>query len=141
LAGALGRFNLRVTMNRVVIGVVILTVGLMLASVSQAKPKKSSSAVEGPPGVTYKGGDGHDCKHAVIIHGAKGETVEAEAESKWLEFQYPGYKKVKQQVTGGISLGSGGGSVDSLMEQVFITTADGQEKTICFGFASEPAKH
>ena len=128
-------------MNRFAIGLVILTAGLMLASIAQAKSKKSSPAVEGPPGVTYKGGDGHDCKHAVIIHGAKGEAVEAEAESKWLEAQFPGYKKIKQQVTGGISFGSKGGSVDSLMEQVFITTTEGQEKTICFGFASESAKH
>ena len=114
---------------------------MVFGSGAQAKSKKSEPEVVGPPGVTYKGGDGHDCKHAVIIKGANGESVEAEAEAKWLEARYPGYKKVKQQVTGGISFSASGGSVSSLMEQVFITTADGKDKTICFGFSTESAKH
>jgi hypothetical protein len=119
----------------------VFAVGLGLEGVTHAKSSKSAPNVQGPPGVTYKGGDGRDCKHAVIIKGSQGEAMDAEAEAKWLEARYPGYKKVKQQVTGGFGVGAKGSSIDSLNEQIFITTADGQEKTVCFGFAKGQAKH
>ena len=79
-------------------------------------------AIAGPRGVTYHGGDGSDCKHAVIVKGADGETRLSEAQAAWLAARYPGYTKVKAEAT------------DSKPPETMITikTADGQEKAVCF---------
>ena len=91
-----------------------------------AKDPGSTPAVKAPPGVAYKGGDGRDRNHAVIIKGAGSEAVEAEAELKWLESQ--------QQSTGDFSVGPKGTTFGPMFDVITITTGDGQEKTVYFGF-------
>ena len=114
--------------------VIILGASLFLDSPSIAEETKETSKLQGPPGVTYKGGDGHDCKQAVIIKGAKGEAQEVEAEAKWLESRYPGYTKFKQRTTGNFSVGATGTTIGPMYDLITITTAEGQDNTVCFGF-------
>ena len=78
-------------MNRAgTIVALIITVVLFSGYTVGAKSSKSAPEVQGPPVVTYQGGDGRDCKHAVIVKGANDHAIEAEAEIKWLETRYPG---------------------------------------------------
>ena len=125
-------------MNRTIFALVVaITLATSSGHMAIGKEPKSTPDVKAPPGVAYKGGDGSDCKHAVIIKGAGSEAQETEAETKWLEAHYPGYTKVKQQVTGDFSVGAKGTTMGPVHDVVTITTAAGEQKTVCFGFKPE----
>jgi len=107
-------------MRRIVGFILVVTVALLGAGRCVAAKQR----VAGPPGVTYSGGDGSDCKNAVIIKGADGELREAEAEAAWLAAHDHGYTKVKAEAKGQNTV-------------ITIRTSGGAEKAVCFGFKPE----
>jgi hypothetical protein len=103
----------------------ISAVLLMATSVSVAvaqTPPKDQAPVEGPPGVTYSGGDGASCDAAVKIH-ARDTGRGIAAEKAWVSARYPNFKLRGQ------SLRSKSGLSFDVIE---ITTATGENKSICF---------
>ena len=92
--------------------------GAMGCATAPAKPV----TVEAPPGVTFEGGDGLDCKRRVVIKGADFQSGIA-AEYAWLAAHYPGFKRRGQTLDE-----CDGKNADRLD----ITTADGKQLSIYF---------
>ena len=101
---------------------------------------KPATKPEPPPGVSYKGGDGSDCQHAVIIKGASDEAQIVDAKKRWLEWRYPGHTKVKETTSGdcsgrfAFSTTAEGTKLGPIHEVMTVTTVDGHEKTVWFDF-------
>ena len=77
----------------------LVAAAIAIASVSHATmedPAKAGSSITGvvltaPAGVTYSGGDGSDCDHAVKINGTESTARGIRAERAWVTTHYPGF--------------------------------------------------
>jgi hypothetical protein len=97
--------------------------GCATSTAGAGRTSSAATAAAPPAGITYAGGDGHDCASRVIIRGAAGELDGVGAEYDWLAHKYPGYKRRMQSLTK-----CDGQPADKLG----VETADGQSVDVTF---------
>jgi hypothetical protein len=79
------------------------------------------------PHIQFRGGDGRDCEHAVVVAGARHESEGVRAERWWVYSKHQGARIASQSVveTDGKAL-----------ETITIVSANDEPRAICFDITS-----
>ena len=90
---------------------------------AQAAPDQGPEMPAGMEHITYSGGDGATCEHAVVIQHARNTTEGIRAENVWIAWKHPGGRKSGQSLVF---------DHDRPHDVIRFVTSDGEEATVCF---------
>ena len=101
----------------------MLAFSVVAAAPGANEGQKAQPVDAAPKDVSFSGGDGNGCDHAIVINGAKGTRDSVASEMAWLRAHYPGYKfrETTVQTRGKRSF-----------EEVAIETAAVEKRVVCF---------